>query len=105
VGIGWTLTSRGLPPAGFDRNEGQHGRVSRKVFEEDMSSIQTKLTAEGITCGGCANSIKNALGRLEGVGNVEVDVPSKTITVEHDDSRVSRETVVEALDKAGFEAS
>ena len=84
---------------------GQHGRVSKEVFEERMSSIQTKLTAEGITCDGCANSIKNALGRLEGVGNVEVDVPSKTITVEHDDSRVSRETVVEALEKAGFEAS
>jgi len=70
-----------------------------------MSNIQTKLMAEGITCDGCANSIKKALGRLEGVGNVEVDVPSKTITVEHDDSRVSRETVVETLEKAGFEAS
>jgi len=83
----------------------KNGRVSRKVFKEGMSSIQTKLTAEGITCGGCANSIKNALGRLEGVGDVEVDVPTRTITVEHDDSRVSREAVVEALGKAGFEAS
>lgn len=61
----------------------------------------TKVTAPDIVCGGCANSIKKALGNLEGVRSVEVDVPTKEITVEHDAS-VPNERIVEALDKAGF---
>jgi copper chaperone len=67
-------------------------------------NTKTNLTVEGITCGGCANSIKSALGRLEGVSNVQVDVDTKTVTVEHDEQRATRHAVVEALDKAGFPA-
>jgi copper chaperone len=66
---------------------------------------QTKLIAPDISCGGCANSIKNALRRLDGVNDVQVDVPTRTVTVEYDEERVSRQTVVGALDKAGFPAS
>jgi copper chaperone CopZ len=65
----------------------------------------TKLTADDISCGACANSIKNALGRLDGVIDVQVDVPTKTVTVEHDEQRATRQAVVETLDKAGFPAS
>jgi len=70
-----------------------------------MNITQTKFKADGITCGGCADSVKSALGRLEGVGKVEVDVPGKTITVDHDEEKVPRQIVVEALDRAGFAAS
>lgn len=70
-----------------------------------MSTTQTKLTAPEISCGACANSIKNAIGRLDGVSDVRVDVDTKTIVVEHDEERVLRQTVIDALDKAGFTAS
>ena len=70
-----------------------------------MGKMRTTLKAEDITCGGCANSIKSALGRMEGVEKVEVDVSSQTVQVEHDDELVSRLDVVDALDKAGFAAS
>jgi copper chaperone len=61
----------------------------------------TKLTAPDIVCGGCAGAIKNALGKVEGVSNVDVNVETKAVTVEHK-TEVSREKIVETLDKAGF---
>jgi copper chaperone len=56
-----------------------------------------------MVCGGCANAIKNAFGRVEGVSNVEVDVPTKRVSVEHE-STVTRDDIVKVLDDAGFAA-
>jgi copper chaperone len=68
-----------------------------------MSKEQTTVTAPDIVCGGCANAIKNAFGKLEGVSSVEVDVASKQVSVEHGSS-VTRKDVVRVLDDAGFSA-
>ena len=63
----------------------------------------TTVTAPEIVCGGCANSIKKAFGNVEGVSAVEVDVPGKKVTVNHSE-RVSRDEIVEVLDRAGYSA-
>ena len=62
---------------------------------------QTTVTAPDIVCGGCATAIKNALGKIEGIFKVDVDVETKKVSVEHKDV-ISREKIVEALDDAGF---
>ena len=67
-------------------------------------AIQTTVTAPDISCDGCANSIKRALGKVPGVSGVQVDVPTKKVTVEHDGTQVPRETIIAALDRAGFPA-
>jgi|GEM_PF-747406 len=67
----------------------------------DMTNKTTTVTAPDIVCGGCASSIKNALGNLAGVENVEVDVAAKTVTVEHSEA-ASRDSIVVALDRAGY---
>ena len=61
----------------------------------------TTVTAPDITCGGCANAIKNAFDRIEGVGEVDVDVASKRVTVRHEPS-IDRDRIVDVLDQAGF---
>ncbi len=61
----------------------------------------TTVTAPEIVCGGCASSIKKALGNVEGVSEVEVDVATKKVTVKHGES-VSRGNIVAALDDAGY---
>jgi len=66
-----------------------------------MGKEQTTVTAPDMVCGGCANAIKNAFGRVEGVSNVEVDVPTKRVSVEHE-STVTRDDIVKVLDDAGF---
>lgn len=63
----------------------------------------TTVTAPDIVCGGCANAIKNAFGKVEGVGQVDVDVETKKVSVQHTDE-ISRERIVEVLDDAGFPA-
>ena len=67
-------------------------------------TVTTTVTAPDIVCGGCANAIKNAFGRVEGVQAVDVDVPTKEVSVEHLD-HISREKILDVLDKAGFPSS
>jgi copper chaperone len=62
---------------------------------------QTILNVPDIVCGGCANSIKNALGQTEGVRAIEVDVENKTVAVAHDET-ISREKIETILDDIGF---
>lgn len=40
-----------------------------------------QFEVENIKCGGCANSIKTALLKIQNVENVEVDKETETITV------------------------
>lgn len=63
--------------------------------------MEDTFTAPDIECDGCANAIKKALGKLPGVSAVEVDVPTKRVTVHHDPG-ATRDTLVAALDRAGF---
>lgn len=64
----------------------------------------TRVTAPDIVCGGCASAIKKALGGVEGVSSVDVNVETKAVTVEHE-SKVGREKIIETLDRAGFPSS
>lgn len=67
-------------------------------------NTQTELRVPDITCGGCANSIKKALGAVGGIGAVDVDINSKIVTVKHDE-RLTRDEIVKLIDRAGFSAS
>lgn len=70
---------------------------------KELKNEVTVITAPEITCEGCANSIKKALGKLDGVGEVAVEVATQKVTVEHG-ANVSREDIVSALDRAGYSA-
>ena len=67
-------------------------------------NTETKFSVPGIVCGGCANGIKNALGKVSGIEKVEVDIVAKVVTVEHNEA-VSREKLADVLDDAGFTAA
>jgi P-type Cu+ transporter len=63
--------------------------------------METTFKVPGITCQGCASSIKEAVSAVPGVSAVEVDVPSKTVRVAHDGS-ASRQAIAAALAGAGY---
>ncbi len=71
-------------------------------YHKNENSVTT-VTAPEIVCGGCASSIKKAFARVEGVSAVEVDVPTRRVTVTHD-METSREKIVDVLERAGFSA-
>jgi copper chaperone CopZ len=66
--------------------------------------MNTTVTAHcpGIKCGGCASSIKNALGKLAGVEVVEVDTATKDVTVTYDTAQTSNAILHERLSAIGF---
>ncbi len=61
----------------------------------------TTVVTPDITCSGCAGSIKNALGKMAGIKQIEVDVSSKTVVIEHD-ADISRAQIEAKLDDIGF---
>lgn len=66
---------------------------------------KTEFAAPDIECDGCANAIKKALGKTEGVESVTVSVEAKTVLVEHDKELASVEALLTRLDHAGFPAT
>lgn len=59
-----------------------------------------KIQVENIKCGGCANSIKNALMNFEGVEHVEVDFNEGTVEVAGKD--LKEEAIVSKLHSMGY---
>ena len=58
------------------------------------------LNVEGMTCGGCATSIQNALNNRDGVTSAEADVAAGTVSVEFDSAVIQQA----ALEQATFVA-
>ncbi len=66
--------------------------------------MKTEFTAPGISCEGCAGTIRRALGALPGVADVGVDVASKTVRVTHD-AAAGPALLGVALRQAGYPAA
>lgn len=70
----------------------------------DMShakeSPMLRFTIPGMTCGGCAASVRKALGAVEGVESVAIDLPSRSVEVA---GRPVPAAIARALAAAGFE--
>jgi copper ion binding protein len=62
----------------------------------------TTLVAPNISCQHCQHAIEGAVGKVEGVTNVTVDIPAKTVHVEYDPQLVTEGKIEEVLDDAGY---
>ncbi|MGW0250727.1 heavy-metal-associated domain-containing protein [Nocardia goodfellowii] len=62
------------------------------------------VTVTGMTCGGCANSVRTEVGRIDGVTSVDIDLGSGLVTVDSA-SPVSREAITAAVTKAGYQVT
>jgi len=67
--------------------------------------MHVRLNAPDIVCQSCANAITNALGKLEGVQQVSVDIAGKMVEVQFEEGRVTVDTILQRLDAAGFSAT
>ena len=57
----------------------------------------------GMTCGGCVASVKRALGRLPLEHEPDVEIGSARVA--YDESELSRATIIEAIEDAGFDVN
>lgn len=64
---------------------------------------KTVLKVEGMSCSHCENAVKKAVGSLDGVGSVSVDLKAKTVTVEHDPSKATVDQIKNAIEDQGYD--
>jgi P-type Cu+ transporter len=68
------------------------------------ASTTAEFAIGGMTCASCVRRVEKALAKVPGVGQVSVNLATEKATV-HADSSVSREQLVAAVTKAGYEAT
>ena len=61
------------------------------------SDKSVKFKAEQMRCGGCANKVKRLMYTVDGVCWVEVDLATKTVTVDYQSSKTNPEAMKEAF--------
>lgn len=68
-----------------------------------MSNEVKTLNVEGMSCSHCENSVKKAVGALNGVGSVAVDLKGKKVTVEFDPEKVNVDAIKDAIEDQGYD--
>lgn len=60
------------------------------------------LNVEGMSCSHCENAVKTAVGELDGVTSVDVDLAEKTVVVEYDPGKVAPDKFKLAIEEEDF---
>jgi len=76
--------------------------VAHKGAGAVPSGMTRKLTVSGMSCGGCEQSVEEALEGVAGVESASADREAETATVEGD---ADTDDLVAAVEDAGYEAS
>lgn len=63
---------------------------------------ETTIKVKGMMCGGCENRIKNALGEVEGIKEVEANHNTGLVKITSTDE-VKKEDMEETIEDIGFE--
>ena len=66
---------------------------------------QTTLEVRGMSCGGCEETVVDALETLEGVVAVTADHEADEVRVEHEAGTVDVTALAAAVDGAGYDAT
>lgn len=61
------------------------------------------LNVEGMSCSHCENAVKNAVGALNGVASVNVDLVEKTVIIEYDIGKASLNSFKHAIEEEGYD--
>lgn len=86
----------------------------QKAIEEDREGPKESSTAEpaacdlsvgGMDCASCADDIQRALGKLEGVQDVRVDVIGGKVHVAYSEGKLARGDLAGAIRRVGYKVS
>lgn len=75
-----------------------------QAASSNVTLATASIRVEGMTCGGCAASVHQALAKREGVKSVEVSLEKKQAIVKYDPTKVTPEQLAEAINQTGFKA-
>lgn len=77
----------------------------KPVFGQSTLNQSTIIPVTGMTCNGCEMHIEDELKKLQGIIVVKASHVDETTAVEYDNSKVSIEQIVEAINRTGYKAS
>jgi copper chaperone len=63
------------------------------------------LNVEGLTCGGCEKSVRNALLAHDGVTEVTASHETGVVAIEFDDNQIEQAVLKQAIEDAGFDVA
>lgn len=66
---------------------------------------KVKFSVTGMTCAACQANVTKTVGRLDGVENVEVNLLNGSMTAEFDESLISADDIIFAVEEIGYGAS
>jgi copper chaperone CopZ len=61
----------------------------------------TTITVMGMSCGGCASSVREEIGDIPGVNTVDVDLSSGTVII-NSEGPVETVAIKNAVEEAGY---
>lgn len=67
--------------------------------------VQEVLSVPDVTCNHCVSAIEGAVGALDGVQSVRVDLERKDVTVNYDAAVVAPERILTAIQGEGYEVA
>ena len=62
----------------------------------------TILVAPDISCEHCQHAIEGAVGKMDGVQTVKVDIPTKSVHIEYDPQKLTLVRIEEVMDDVGY---
>jgi copper chaperone CopZ len=60
------------------------------------------LHVTGMTCGGCENAVKRAVGKLPGVASVEASHAAEQVVVEFDEGQTGPDAIKARIEALGY---
>ncbi len=63
---------------------------------------QSRYRVTGMGCEACVKRVEKAVSALDGVRRASVDLNAETLTVDYDESKLSFDTLTNAVDEAGY---
>lgn len=64
-----------------------------------------KFAVTGMTCSACSSHVEKSVGKLSGMEEVTVNLLTNSMQVVYDDTLCTEDTIIEAVEKAGYGAS
>lgn len=63
------------------------------------------LNVSGMSCGHCVSSIESAVGKLDGINSVTVQLSEGKVEVSFDSSITSLESIINEIEEQGYDVS
>lgn len=85
-----------------DNSQCKMPKISDDEIEIANDAAICDLTVSGMDCPSCADDIKRALGKLEGIEDVRVDVVGGKVKIAYADGKLSRGDLAGAIRRVGY---